>query len=765
MSLFVFSSAICATTFGINACLLLTWFWRKPDARMLGLFSLSVSCFFGLEFIWRLSGDPAHFAALYPTYMAMILPMVVLFMHFAMLYAGYGSAPRFQRTAGVLYALAVVLGLSVYLVPTPKPITLGGIQAVDDMHQHWLLIMVKGVASIFSMAVGALLVRAMLNQTHPDERRRQKMLTRLAVLSVVCLVPLEVSRVILSWDLPNLSSTVLPLYSVALIWSLIQRTPFEISPLAVSREVMDCMSEGLILCSPTGQIRYINPSMKRMTGWDIDDLIDAPLSRICPDLEELFASSDDYFLMHAKETSLLTLGDRPLPVLISLNPVTNRQDQVQALVLTATDITGRRLNQLELQTAKDKAEAATRAKSAFLATMSHEIRTPMNGVIGMTGLLAETDLTSEQTEYVETIRRSGDALLAILNDILDLSKIEAGRVEVEQHAFNLYRLLLDCQELLGSRAQAKGLEFSVQIHPRVHKYIRGDSARLRQVVMNLLSNAVKFTEKGSVSLICEPLPNDMVSLKVTDTGVGIPEDRMNRLFQPFSQVDASINRRFGGTGLGLVISERLASLMGGSLTCASVLGEGTTFTLKFKGIQAESPQLSTIEMGAFKPVQTTELSVLIAEDHPINQRVTQKMLERMGLSADVAFNGLEALAALERRHYDVVLMDMQMPEMDGLEATRRIRERYGKCGTRSPEIHDRFGPYIIALTANAMKGDETRCREAGMDDYLSKPVKPMALYQALSQVVVAPKDTPPSADPIHGGPTAAEPPPPPVDPS
>ena len=512
----------------------------------------------------------------------------------------------------------------------------------------------------------------------------------------------------------------------------------DLSKITVSKDYVDniikSMNDALIVTDPYGKIETVNQATLDLLKYEKHELIGKPFDMLVSK-EEL--SHGEPLLAKRLVGGPITNFELPyidknkdkIPVLFSSSVIRGEDEKAAGIVCVARDITQRKLAEEELKEAKKVAETANIAKSTFLANMSHEIRTPLNGVIGMTGLLMDTKLTLEQRKYAETVRISGESLLGVINDILDFSKIEAGKLDLEILNFDLRATLEDVTDVLAVAAHKKGLEVVCLINNDVPALVQGDPGRLRQILINLANNAIKFTEKGEVvirsALEQEDDKYPVIRFSVTDTGIGIPKDRMDRLFQSFSQVDASTTRRYGGTGLGLAISKELSGMMGGKIGVESEEGKGSTFW--FTAVLEKQPKGR--EMEVIVPHDIRKTRILVVDDNAVNREVLKERLKSWGCRYDEASDGKQALeklrrAASDRDPFGIAILDMQMPEMDGETLGRKIK--------KAPDLKETL---LVMLTSLGIRGDVARMKEIGFAAYLTKPVKISQLYDCLTTIV------------------------------
>ncbi|MBT2282349.1 PAS domain S-box protein [Paenibacillus polymyxa] len=508
--------------------------------------------------------------------------------------------------------------------------------------------------------------------------------------------------------------------------------------------ILNTVTEGIYGLDADGITMFMNPAAASMFGYEAKEFIgknshpiihhtradgshlpqeECPIHMTVLDGQRRSIKEDVFW---RKDGSSFLVQYQVTPII--------EQGQIQGAVVVFNDVTGER----EIVRAKETAELAAQAKSEFLSMVSHEIRTPMNGIVGMTELLIGTDLSEEQREYAEIIRDSGDALLNILNDILDFSKLESGKMALAYEPFALRKMLEQVAELFKPRADEKHLEIRYRLNPSIPEFMVGDAIRIQQILVNLVGNALKFTDQGSIDVTVDIIkggkPEDSVlDFAVQDTGIGIPADKLDQLFQSFSQLHPVINRKYGGTGLGLVISKRLVEIMGGSIRVESIEGEGSTFRFAIPAASVDASAEQTASQFHHDRTRQSDkvaMRILVAEDHPVNRKILREYLEKLGYHADVCTNGVEAIDAISQNAYDIVLMDIYMPVMDGLKATDLLHRLIPQ---------DRIPP-IIAVTGKAKRKDKEACLERGMRDFISKPVMLSELKRVLQQW--GPRDEP-----------------------
>jgi PAS domain S-box-containing protein len=516
--------------------------------------------------------------------------------------------------------------------------------------------------------------------------------------------------------------------------------------------LLDSTGEGIYGINAAGICTFANIAAVKMLGYTVNEWIGQnmhdlihfkhidgsphPVSE-CP----IYLSIHQGQSCRIHEDVFWTRDSTSVPVEYSAYPL-HVGGQVVGSVVAFSDIRVRKQVELELRRAKELAEHASQTKSEFLARMSHEIRTPLNGVVGMIDQLGHTQLTEQQERYTALARMAAQSLMSVINDILDFSKLEAGKTQIDSIEFDVNQMVQGLVELFAPEARKKNLELTCNLPTNIPTRLLGDCNRIRQVFTNLISNAIKFTASGSIRVsvaLQSRQPDDcVICAEVADTGMGIPADRLDQLFQRFSQLDSSITRQFGGTGLGLAICKRLVELMGGQIGVRSEEKRGTTFWLTIPLAlvpQNGAHQATNVLHSSNNPNRQADsnlhavkgLHVLVAEDNEMNQFVTQETLKYAGCTSEVAADGAQAVEAFKRGNYHMILMDCQMPDVDGLEATRRIRQIESSAGkpNRIP---------IVALTAEAIAGDRERCLAAGMDGYVSKPINPVDLFAELARL-------------------------------
>ncbi|MCG7379307.1 PAS domain S-box protein [Paenibacillus sp. ACRSA] len=501
--------------------------------------------------------------------------------------------------------------------------------------------------------------------------------------------------------------------------------------------ILNSVTEGIYGLDADGITMFMNPAAASMFGYEVKELVgksshpimhhsradgsyfpveECPIHMTVMDGQRRLIKEDVFW---RKDGSSFLVEYQVTPII--------DQGQIQGAVVVFNDVTGER----EIVRAKETAELAAQAKSEFLSMVSHEIRTPMNGIVGMTELLIGTDLSEEQREYAQIIQESGDALLNILNDILDFSKLESGKMALAYEPFSLRKMLEQVAELFKSRANEKQLKIRYRLNPSIPEFMVGDAMRIRQILVNLVSNALKFTDQGSIDVTVDIIKgrrpeSSVLDFAVKDTGIGIPADKLDQLFQSFSQLHPVINRKYGGTGLGLVISKRLVEIMGGSISVESEEAEGSTFRFAVPATSVDVPEEEAARQFSHDRTRQGDkipISILVAEDHPVNRKILTEYLEKLGYTPDVCTNGVEAIEAISQKTYDIVLMDIQMPVMDGLKATDLVHRLIPQ---------DRL-PTIIAVTGNSKREDKEACLEIGMRDFISKPVMLSELKRVLQQ--------------------------------
>ncbi|KAB2953469.1 response regulator [Heliorestis acidaminivorans] len=590
-------------------------------------------------------------------------------------------------------------------------------------HGFWYWIFVGYI--YLCLLLGILIMVRLRNQAAPIYRRNINYMI-MGLLSPVFGHVLYITK-ISPFDLAPIFTSFMVFFMAVAVLNL---RFFDLIPIAYDK-VFDSIQDGVIILDPADKLIEFNSTAASF----FPILNAAALTQKVTDLLRDYPGLREQIIGNIEEVDIEVFdGKERLFFYSRLSLIFNNNKYVGKVILLS-NMTEKKKTEAELRKAKEMAEEANRAKSSFLAIMSHEIRTPMNGILGMNDLLLKTSLNTEQKDYALSIQESTEVLLIVVNDILDYSKVEANKLVLENIAFDLNSTVQSVINFFAKQANEKNLTLFVDVTSQIDSAILGDPTRLRQVLFNLLSNAIKFTHSGQIRCRITVQSKDEKSMNIhfaiTDTGIGIDEVHLKKLFSPFVQADTSMSRSYGGTGLGLAISKQLVELMGGAIGATSKKGEGSTFFFTIPFDLAESLPIESIGSASTSltatsepPLWKIERPVLLAEDNRVNQKLAVSLLNKLGLAVVIAHNGREAFEAIQEREFELILMDCQMPELDGFEATRLIREWEANSERRIP---------IIAMTAMAMQGDRQRCIDSGMDEYISKPIKTEQVSTILKQ--------------------------------
>ena len=677
--------------------------------------------------------------------------LLSLQIHFVLLFIEKKTLARNKISLAVIYAPAIMFSLAGFVVDefkrTPVLETWG-----------WALMapansIIVYVANFYISCIAMLAI--LLSLHYAIKKRHDPKKLRQSIYVVIGLFMTMVWSILTAGVLPDLGIATPSLVSTGSFlgaiffgYAVVKHGLFVLTPKTAAEGIITTMNDSLFLVDTNNKIQVVNHAALRILGYNENDLIDQPLRKcldqsLCDKENTILDGTlmDSGFVSDVETNFKAKTGDS-IPISLSASLMKNRKGTPLGTIYVGRDISERKAaeealvasnRQLKEAIAKanemaNQAETANQAKSEFLANMSHEIRTPMNAVMGMTGLLLDTALNAEQRDYAETVRSSADALLMVINDILDFSRIEAGKLELETVDFDLRNTMEDVTGMLAPRALQNNLEFACVLNPEVPSWLLGDPGRLRQILINLVGNAFKFTERGevviSVDLEQEHDDDVMVKFSVRDTGIGIPEERLDRLFKSFSQVDASTTRKYGGSGLGLAISKQLSELMGGTIGCSSEYGKGSTFW--FTAVFGKQPEVREQPLNI--PLDIKAKRILGVDDNPINLKVLTNYFSTWGLQYGTTNSALAALrllreAATEGRPYDVAILDQMMPEMDGEMLGRHIKE--------DPLIKDTI---LVMLSSVGLRGDAARVKDIGFSAYLTKPIKRSHLFDCIFAV-------------------------------